>query len=215
MPELRLFFEKTGPARWLSHLDVMHTFSRAFLRGGLPLRHSEGFNPHPYLSIAHPLPVGVEGLREVLDVETLSAGPDGIAEKLNATLPEGLRILAAATPVEPARKIAFAVYRLSFLYDRQTPDGNELSAFFAKDPIPVMKRGKKGETEINLRAAYTSFRLLTEEPGELLAETVVDASQAPVNPKYFAAALSATSLSPDQLRASRTGFLNMEGNCFE
>ena len=217
MPELRLFFEKAGPAKWLSHLDVMHTLSRAFLRGGVPLRHSEGFNPHPYLSIAHPLPVGVEGLREVLDVETeradLSAGE--IADRINATLPEGLHVLSAGQPAEAAKKIAFAVYRLRFCYDGETPDGEALAEFFSRDPIPVMKRTKKGESEINLHAAYTAFRVEGAEPGCITAETVVDASQAPINPKYFEAALQNTPLAPSQLLAARVGFLNTEGKRFE
>ena len=215
MPELRLFFEKTGPAKWMSHLDVMHTFSRAFLRGEMPLRHSEGFNPHPYLSIAHPLPVGVEGLREMLDFETVSHGPSEIREKLNATLPQGLQVLEVGEPQNPARKIAMAVYRLRFLYDDCVPDPKELTSFFARDPIPVTKRTKKGESVINLHAAYSLFHITAADRDGLTAETVVDASNAPINPKYFEAALKDTPLEPSLMQAARLGFLNLEGKRFE
>ena len=51
MDKLRLRFEKTGRAVWISHLDLMHTMQRAFSRAGYALKYSEGFNPHPVISI--------------------------------------------------------------------------------------------------------------------------------------------------------------------
>ena len=54
MLKLRMRFAKTGRAVYISHLDLMHTFHRVFLRADYPLKHSDGFNPHPILSIAVP-----------------------------------------------------------------------------------------------------------------------------------------------------------------
>ena len=54
----RLLFSKTGRAKYISHLDLMRTFQRAFFRSGIQIRHTEGFNPHPFVSIALPLSVG-------------------------------------------------------------------------------------------------------------------------------------------------------------
>ena len=51
----RLLFTKTGRARYISHLDLMRTFQRAFARARIPIKHTEGFNPHPFVSIALPL----------------------------------------------------------------------------------------------------------------------------------------------------------------
>ena len=58
MSDQRIQFIKTGRARYISHLDLMRTFQRAFLRAGLHVKHTEGFNPHAYVSIALPLSVG-------------------------------------------------------------------------------------------------------------------------------------------------------------
>ena len=58
----RLLFEKTGTAVWMSHLDLMRVFQRAFKRAGLSLTHTKGFNPRPSVSIALPLSVGVESV---------------------------------------------------------------------------------------------------------------------------------------------------------
>ena len=55
----RVLFEKVGNAVWISHLDLMRLFQRAFKRAGLPLKHSQGFNPRPYVAVALPLSVGV------------------------------------------------------------------------------------------------------------------------------------------------------------
>ena len=60
----RLCFEKTGNAVWISHLDLMRVFQRAFKRAGLPLTHTQGFNPRPSVSIALPLSVGIESVCE-------------------------------------------------------------------------------------------------------------------------------------------------------
>ena len=46
MDKLRLRFEKTGRAVYISHLDLMHTMQRVFSRAGFELKYSEGFNPH-------------------------------------------------------------------------------------------------------------------------------------------------------------------------
>ena len=65
----RILFEKKGNAVWISHLDLMRLFQRAFKRAGLPLTHTQGFNPRPSVSIALPLSVGVESNCELLDFD--------------------------------------------------------------------------------------------------------------------------------------------------
>ena len=70
MPEkLRMRFSKTGRAIWLSHLDLMRTMQRAFLRAEYPLKYSEGFNPHAQISILLPLSVGVSSECELMDFQ--------------------------------------------------------------------------------------------------------------------------------------------------
>ena len=59
----RLLFSKTGRAKYISHLDLMRTFQRAFARAGIAIKHTEGFNPHPFVSIALPLSVGYSSQR--------------------------------------------------------------------------------------------------------------------------------------------------------
>ena len=91
----RLLFEKTGNAVWISHLDLMRVFQRAFKRAGLPLTHTQGFNPRPSVSIALPLSVGIDSRCELLDfdLDGCEATCDEIKERLNAALIAGVVVL--------------------------------------------------------------------------------------------------------------------------
>ena len=91
----RLLFEKKGNAVWISHLDLMRLFQRAFKRAGLALTHTHGYNPRPSVSIALPLSVGVESCCELLDfeLEGEKVAPDRIRDLLNKALVEGVQVL--------------------------------------------------------------------------------------------------------------------------
>ena len=90
----RALFQKTGRAIYISHLDLMRVFQRAFKRAGLPLTHTQGFNPRPSVSIALPLSVGVESHCELLDFELETPFPcQQIQDLLNENLVEGVRVL--------------------------------------------------------------------------------------------------------------------------
>ena len=85
---LRALFEKTGNAAYISHLDLMRLFQRAFKRAGLPLTHTQGFNPRPSVSIALPMSLGVESHCELLDFSLEGELPDygEICDRLNEKL---------------------------------------------------------------------------------------------------------------------------------
>jgi radical SAM-linked protein len=94
--KVRLRFTKKGEIRFLSHLELAHLFYRASKRADLPLIHSEGFHPMPRIVFATALPVGLESLTEIVDVELEGRiTPLEVAERLNLTLPQGIEILGA------------------------------------------------------------------------------------------------------------------------
>ena len=76
----RLLFSKTGRAKYISHLDLMRTFQRAFARAGIAIKHTEGFNPHPFVSIALPLSVGYSSQCEILEFGLLEGADPEIGE---------------------------------------------------------------------------------------------------------------------------------------
>ena len=140
MPEMRFRFEKRGRAAYLSHLDVMRTFQRAMIRAGVRVRHSEGFNPHPKMSIALPLQLGCESVCEVLDVSVLEA-PDDPITVLNAALPEGISILSAGQAGAPVREIAWTEWELSFPDETTAAEAERILCLPA---LPVEKKTKRG-----------------------------------------------------------------------
>ena len=71
----RLLFSKTGRAKYISHLDLMRTFQRAFARAKIAIKHTEGFHPHPFVSIALPLSVGYSSQCEILEFGLLEGTP--------------------------------------------------------------------------------------------------------------------------------------------
>lgn len=112
---LRCRFEKTGPIRFISHLDLTRAFHRAFSRAGIPLKFSEGFSPHPKFSFALPLSVGTESLAEVADF-TLKAGYEASADEIRLALqeqmPEGIKLLSIGEQTGKFSEIAYAEYTL-------------------------------------------------------------------------------------------------------
>ncbi|MBM4031157.1 MAG: DUF2344 domain-containing protein [Planctomycetes bacterium] len=117
-------FAKEGDGRYLSHRDLMRLFERALRRAGLPLRMSQGFNPHPKLSILAALPVGVEADDEALDVEFASELPAAHAfAQLAAQMPSRVRLLSAEALPEGARPRVE-----SLVYEAELPEGCGIGA---------------------------------------------------------------------------------------
>ena len=156
MPRYRVMYAKEGPARYLSHLDLIRTFDRAARRAGLPVTFSQGFNPHPILSFAAPLAVGTIGEAEFADLELTKDLPAGmVAESLSAVMPEGLRLIEIRQVPEdlPALMAVVdrAVYSASALFDgpleKETLE-KAAADFLALPEILVERRSKTGEKKI-------------------------------------------------------------------
>ncbi len=219
MAKLRLLFVKEEQASYISHLDLMRTFQRVFPRGGLELKHSQGFHPHPLISIVLPLPVGQSSECELLDfeVEQESDGA-GVAEMLNTGLPAGLRVRECYGGARPARELQFLCARLELDYDRGVPDGaaDRLRALFAQDEVLVEKRTKHKElAQINVAPMLRSAEW-TASAGRIAAEVVVAAQNPGLNPALLgnAAAVYLPELKPDFVRVRRLELYDAEMHVF-
>ena len=94
MDKLRLVYEQTCRAIWMSHLDTMRTLQRAVKRAGIPIRYSEGFSPHQIMSFASPLGVGLTSDGEYLDIEVNSmTTTEEMKDALNRTMVEGVEVV--------------------------------------------------------------------------------------------------------------------------
>jgi radical SAM-linked protein len=93
---LRIGFSKSGSLALISHLDTLRLLERALRRSGLPVSFTGGFHPLPRLQLALPLPLGVEGLGEWMDLEFVDCvDPAAVRSRLQAELPPGFQLLSA------------------------------------------------------------------------------------------------------------------------
>lgn len=184
MTDFRLCFSKTGPLVYISHLDLTHTFVRAMNRARLPLRYSTGFNPHPKLVFALPLPVGMAGENELCDV---GLAEDMTAEefflRLKKELPESLLLKQVTAPTgQKLKKTVSADYRVTV--KQQTGIGNSIEQVFSAPELTVLKRSKSGEKLTDIKPQLFSFH--TEETaGDTVIRLTLDASpEGYLNPDY-------------------------------
>jgi radical SAM-linked protein len=117
----RFVFSKKGDARWLSHRQLMDALERMVRAAELPVRHTEGYNPHIRLSMGPALPLGYEGRAETFDVDCTAPLRPQHLERANSLLPEGIEILDAR-PLLPGapklgRAVAAARYRVTATSD--------------------------------------------------------------------------------------------------
>lgn len=156
--KVRIKFSKEGPVKFIGHLDVMHYFQKAIKRAGIDIAYSTGFSPHQIMSFASPLSVGHESCGEYFDIELNSISTkEDIKERLNHTMIEGIRILDVAILDEKEgnamASVAAADYLISFRDTVKLPSNWKklLTEFVKQEWIPVVKKTKKGEKEINLK----------------------------------------------------------------
>lgn len=222
MPEQRIQFSKTGRARYISHLDLMRTFQRAFLRSGIHIRHTEGFNPHAYVSIPLPLSVGFSSECEIMEFGL----PEGMDKKevpwqLTKALPEGITVTKCYDAVRPFKALAYVNYIITLEYDAGAPVGaeNAIRALLGRDSLVVTKKSKKaksGQTEVDLiplikRVDYEGRR------DAIVLDTILQAQSPGLNPGLIVSAIEKVcpEAAPDYVSYHRKQVLDKDLKVYE
>lgn len=191
MDKLRLRFSKTGRAVYISHLDLMQTMQRGFARAGYALKYSEGFNPHPQISIALPLSVGAASVCELMDFR-LKEDVDlaALPQRLTAALPEGVEVTAAYEADRKCAQIKWLQVEGLFEYDER--DGaamaEALRAFYAQNSIVISKKTKRGTGETDIRPAIRCIEFSAAAEG-VRVSAVISAQEPTLNPELLSDAL--------------------------
>ena len=216
----RLLFEKCGDAVYLSHLDLMRVFQRAFKRAGILIWHSQGFSPRAYVSIALPLPVGMESRCEILDfeIEDGSVELETLPARLNAVLPSGIRVLSAYESARKIKELTRLRAEVTLEYDKGVPQDAQkaLAALIARDSIVITKRSKKGDKELDIRPLVFALSIAAVSEHELRLECVLSAQNPGLNPLLLVTAIEThlPELKPDFARAGRIEALDEQENPF-
>ncbi len=194
MFKARLKFTKEGKAKYISHLDLMHTMQRSMARCEMPLWFTEGFNQHAYVSVALPLSTGYSSECEFLDFNLLCESvPENAVEALNEAFPEGLRAVEIYPVSDGGMKvgdIAWAGYRITWGFERAVPDNfvKSVKALFSKPGIEIVKRSKRGEKTVNMCDFMRELNI-TEEEAEVIIEVTAAAGNNNMSPEYLTKAV--------------------------
>lgn len=215
----RALFEKTGNAVWISHLDLMRLFQRAFKRAGLPLTHTQGFNPRPSVSIALPLSVGVESSCELLDfdLDGVAVSCDEIRDRLNGALVEGVRVISVYDNGGKNKNLALLRCAVILEYDNGVPAGagDQLRELFARQQLMVEKKGKSGIVEQDIIPMIQSM-IVREQGNEIELEAVICCQNPTLNPMQLSAAICRylPEMSPDFAKCRRIEVYDVNENVF-
>ena len=182
---MRMLFTKEGVAIWSSHLDLMRALMRSFRRAGIDLKHSQGFTPHPELSILMPLSVGVESQCEIAEftlAEGCALSPGEIVSRLNPVLPAGIRALDCWEGGMKAGKLAWLRARLTLRYEatgnrqQATGDGGTDSS---APPVPACRDGSQPSAAPGFDEAAGSRQQATGDGGTDCHDQSADLSDGP------------------------------------
>ncbi len=148
----RVRFSKTGRMRFLSHHDLMRLFERTFRRTELPLRMTEGYNPHPILAFPTALGLGIESSDEILEFELTSwVSPRQIESRLREQLPEGVGITSAEAFDHKKRSYVDYVEYEALCPDPAADFSERVRAFLALKECPVERKSDKGSKMVDVR----------------------------------------------------------------
>ena len=204
---VRLRFYKRGSLSFIAHLDLVRTLTKSITRAGIPVRYSEGFNPHPRLSFATAMSIGLESDCEFLDIRlTKTVDPLLLMQAFNESLTLELQATEAYLPETKFTDIAYASYTLRIVTDGASPALAEACTRALSGPVVVFKRSKSGDKDTDISEGIRSASV-TYEDGALLLSAVLKADNAGfINPEYLVTHLKNTCgiLAKDLLREQYT-----------
>ena len=169
MYKVRLSFYKKDYAKFVSHLDLMKMFQRVFKIAGVDVTFSQGFNPHPKMSIAYPLPVGVTSEEEYLDMQ-VDSEPDyeKLVKQINSAMPKDIKIIKAWEPKENLNLICYARYNVKVTLENELPNIASLTeGFLERGEIVIDKKTKKGVSATDIRPMIKEIKTVNEKGREI------------------------------------------------
>jgi len=219
---IRVRFSKTGSLQYTAHLDLVRTVTKAIKRAGIPVRYSEGFNPHPRLSFATAMSIGLESVYEFMDIRIdKNVDTDAVKQALSESLTEECAIAEVYFPKTKFTDILYSSYRMEIV----TEGASEALAKACDDAlhaptVTVFKRSKSGDKDTDI-SPYIKEVSARFENGSILIDAVLNADNATfLNPEYLITYLKDTcgilssSLLNERYSICRTGLYTADMDLF-
>ena len=217
MQRVRATFEKKGRAKYISHLDLNRCMLRTFRRSGLPIWYTEGFHSHPYYSFALALSLGFESSCEILDFNLNEDIPfDEIKDRLNAVMPEGMRIVKVADQKQKITAIAKAEYSFSLTAEDAEGLYSAVQALLEQPQILIEKKTKKGLKEVDIKPEMEVVSCEKTDNSVDMVMRLPAGTQTNYNPSLFIEALRRTTdIGFDAEKIRRTAILCADNSDFD
>lgn len=215
----RMIFEKSGNAIWISHLDLMRVFQRAFKRADLSLTHTQGFNPRPSVSIALPMSVGISSFCELLDFDLDGDTVDceEIKNRLNAVLVEGVHVNTVYQGGRKLRDLSLLSCVSVLEYDNVVPASakESIESLFNRDTLIVPKKTKSGMQDQNISAMIRRLEV-TQVDNSIVLNAMICCQNPTLNPQQLISAvkLHLPQFAPDFAHCSRIEIYDTKENVF-
>jgi radical SAM-linked protein len=171
MQRLRIRFSRGEELKFISHLDIMRLWQRALNRAGIPPAYTEGFSPHPRMSLAAPLPVGVTSQAELMDIFfTKWVSPHFFTTAVSQQLPPGIKILqvysVALTMPSLQSQVSHAEYEVKIETEKKKPDiESALASLLEAKQLPWHHERDTGTRNYDLRALIDDLWLTSWSNG--------------------------------------------------
>jgi len=158
MQRLRIKFCRGKEVKFISHLDIIRLWQRALNRAGIPLAYSEGFNPHPRMSLAAPLALGVTSQAELMDIVLARwASPHSFTAAVSRQLPPGIEIQQvyniSLTLPSLQSQVRYAEYEVELETEKGEKEiESALTSLLSMEHLPWQHQRDTGPRHYDLRA---------------------------------------------------------------
>lgn len=183
-----LEFGKRGMAKYISHLDLQRAFSRAIRRSKMPVKLSQGFNPHFVVSFASALALGIQSECECVEMALeQDVAPDVFLAAMKRALPPGLEAKRALRLAQKAPKLMAAVREAEYAVYFQNADMGKINAAVCDildETQIVLSKVHKGKTkefdmrpmilQLDASGSVMTMRLASAPTGSLKPQFVLD-----------------------------------------
>lgn len=216
----RLLFEKVGRSIWISHLDLMRLFQRAFKRADLKLKHTQGFNPRPSVSIALPLSVGIESECELLDfdLEGEEICNSEICSRLNKVLVDGVQVKSVYDSGKKIGALALLSCQITLEYDSVLPsDASEkIKTLFKQDSLILPKKTKSGMQNQDIIPMIKRLCTRQESAHIIIIDALICCQNPTLNPAQLVSAVETflPELRPDLSKCRRIEIYDINETVF-
>lgn len=183
---VRVRFHKRGALQYIAHLDLVRTVTKAVKRAGIPVRYSEGFNPHPRISFATAMSIGLESDYEFLDIRIdKPVDPARVKEAFNAAMPEECQADEVYFPTTKFTDIRYSSYHAEIRTAGVTDALAERCNAALHGTVVVFKRSKSGDKDTDVSACIKEVSVRAED-GKLILDATLTADNASfLNPEYL------------------------------